>query len=137
MANPQWTCWNLNRSLIINSSSKSPVDYVTNWWIPIFFYVHPENWGRFPPILTIIFFNWVGLLPPTSDQSTHEKKGKRNAKVAYELMFILRVSGLILFLFLMHSFKTSKRSKRGFFKDQFQGKYVTIIPSMGLVYLPT
>ena len=30
-----------------------------------FFNFHSENWGRFSPILTIIFFRWVGEKPPT------------------------------------------------------------------------
>ena len=29
-------------------------------------YFHPENWGRKSPILTSIFFKWVGEKPPTS-----------------------------------------------------------------------
>ena len=29
------------------------------------FIFHPKNWGRFSPILTSIFFRWVGEKPPT------------------------------------------------------------------------
>ena len=31
--------------------------HVTGWWFQIFFYVHPEPWGRFP--FWLIFFKGV------------------------------------------------------------------------------
>ena len=34
----------------------------------IFWNFHPENWGRFSPILTIIFFKGVGEKPPTRER---------------------------------------------------------------------
>ena len=49
---PQWLCY---------------VQGKCGWWQLQYLYFHPENWGRFIPILTVrICFKGVGEKPPTS-----------------------------------------------------------------------
>jgi len=42
---------------------------VGGWFQICFFNVHPENWGRFSPILTFAYlFKGVGEKPPTRNE---------------------------------------------------------------------